>query len=173
MKMDTNRYNCKAAGFYSLTPEGKDYITFMENSKKETIMDILKDLRKRNPDEIIFLLIDNFPSHKTNDVKKLTKEINIELCFLPPYSPQLQPIEKVWYKNKRDNMQYKIDNFEDFETMTNEEKLEKLKEIVEESFYDAVKEKTMWNNVSNNYIKPIIKKLHLIHNSEMVLEIVS
>ena len=70
-------------------------------------------------------------------------------------------------------MQYKIDNFEDFETMTNEEKLEKLKEIVEESFYDAVKEKTMWNNVSNNYIKPIIKKLHPIHNSEMVLEIVS
>ena len=70
-------------------------------------------------------------------------------------------------------MQYKIDNFEDFETMTNEEKLEKLKEIVEESFYDAVKEKTMRNNVSNNYIKPIIKKLHPIHNSEMVLEIVS
>lgn len=35
MAMDTNRYDCKAAGFYSLTPEGKDYITFMENSKKK------------------------------------------------------------------------------------------------------------------------------------------
>ena len=34
MEMDTNKYVCKAAGFYSLTPEDNDYITFMENSKK-------------------------------------------------------------------------------------------------------------------------------------------
>ena len=50
-----NRYSCKAAGFYSLTPEGKDYITFMENSTKETIMNLFKDIRKQNPKEIIFL----------------------------------------------------------------------------------------------------------------------
>ena len=105
---DTNRYSCKAAGFYSLTPEGKDYITFMENSTKETIMNLFKDIRKQNLKEIIFLLIDNFSSHKANIVKNLAKELNIELCYLPPYSPQLQPIEKVWYKNKRDNMQYKL-----------------------------------------------------------------
>ena len=173
MEMDTNRYPCKAAGFYSLTPEGDDYITFMENSKKETIMDLLKELRKRNPDEIIFLLIDNFPSHKANDVKNLAIELNIELTFLPPYSPQLQPIEKVWYKIKRDNMQYKIDYIKDFKKMDKEQKLEKLKEIVEKSYYNAVKEKTMWDNVLNNYIKPTIKKLHPRYNSEVELEIVS
>lgn len=111
---DTNRYSCKAAGFYSLTPEGKDYITFMENSTKETIMDLLKDIRKQNPNKIIFLLIDNFRSHKADVVKNLAKELNIELCYLPPYSPQFQPIEKVWYKNKRDNMQYKIDKIKNF-----------------------------------------------------------
>jgi len=109
MATDTNKYSCKAAGFYSLTPEGKDYITFMENSKKETIMDLLKDIREQNPTKIIFLLIDNFSSHKADVVKNLAKELNIELCYLPSYSPQLQPIEKIWYKNKRDNMQYKID----------------------------------------------------------------
>ena len=170
MEMDTNRYPCKAAGFYSLTPEGKDYITFMENSTKETIMDILKDIRKRNTDEIIFLLIDNFSSHKATDVKNLAKELNIELCFLPPYSPQLQPIEKVWHKNKRDNMKYKIDKFEDFEKMSKEEKLDKLKEIVEKTFYETVEKKTMWDNVLYNYIKPIIKKLHPRYNSEVKLE---
>ena len=47
------------------------------------------------------------------------------------------------------------------------------KEIVENSFYDAVKSKTMWNKVSNNYIKPTIKKLHPRYNSEVKLEIVS
>lgn len=145
----------------------------MENSTKETIMDLLKDIRKQNPKEIIFLLIDNFSSHKADDVKNLAKELNIELCYLPPYSPQLQPIEKVWYKNKRDNMQYKIDKIKNFKKMDKDEKLNKLKEIVENSFYKTVKSKTMWNKVLNNYIKPPIKKLHPRYNSEVKLEIVN
>lgn len=136
-------------------------------------MDLLKDIRKQNPKEIIFLLIDNFSSHKADDVKNLAKELNIELCYLPPYSPQLQPIEKVWYKNKRDNMQYKIDKIKNFKKMDKDEKLNKLKEIVEDSFYKTVKSKTMWNKVLNNYIKPPIKKLHPRYNSEVKLEIVN
>ena len=136
-------------------------------------MDLLKDIRKQNPKEIIFLLIDNFSSHKANIVKNLAKELNIELCYLPPYSPQLQPIEKVWYKNKRDNMQYKIDKIKNFKKMDKDEKLNKLKEIVEDSFYKTVKSKTMWNKVLNEYIKPPIKKLHPRYNSEVKLEIVS
>ena len=172
MAMDTNRYSCKAAGFYSLTPEGKDYITFMENTKKETIMDLLKEIRKQNPEELIFLLIDNFSSHKADLVKNLAKVLNIELSYLPPYSPQLQPIEKLWYKIKRDNMKYKIDYIKNFAKMDKDEKLAKLKEIVENSFYKVVKHKTMWNKVLNNYIKPIIKKIHPRYNSDVKLEIV-
>ena len=38
--------------------------------------------------------------------------------------------------------------------MDKDEKLNKLKEIVENSFYNTVKSKTMWNKVLNNYIKP-------------------
>ena len=136
-------------------------------------MNLFKDIRKQNPEEIIFLLIDNFSSHKADVVKNLAKELNIELCYLPPYSPQLQPIEKVWYKNKRDNMQYKIDKIKNFKKMDKDEKLNKLKEIVENSFYNTVKSKTMWNKVLNEYIKPPIKKLHPRYNSEVKLEIVN
>lgn len=136
-------------------------------------MNLFKDIRKQNPKEIIFLLIDNFSSHKADIVKNLAKELNIELCYLPPYSPQLQPIEKVWYKNKRDNMQYKIDKIKNFKKMDKDEKLNKLKEIVENSFYKTVKSKTMWNKVLNEYIKPPIKKLHPRYNSEVKLEIVN
>ena len=123
--------------------------------------------------KLIFLLIDNFSSHKADIVKNLAKELNIKLCYLPPYSPQLQPIEKVWYKNKRDNMQYKIDKIKNFKKMDKDEKLNKLKEIVENSFYKTVKSKTMWNKVLNEYIKPPIKKLHPRYNSEIKLEIVN
>lgn len=52
------------------------------------------------------------------------------------------------------------------------EKLELLKSIVEKSYYEAVKSKTMWNKVLNNYIKTTIKKLHPRYNSDVKLEIV-
>ena len=135
-------------------------------------MNLFKEIRKQNPEEIIFLLIDNFSSHKADTVKDLAKELNIELCYLPPYSPQLQPIEKVWYKIKRDNMEYKIDSIKNFENMNKDEKLDILKDIVEDSFYKTVKSKTMWNKVLNNYIKPTIKKLHPRYNSDVKLEII-
>ena len=70
-------------------------------------------------------------------------------------------------------MQYKIDKIKNFKKMDKDEKLNKLKEIVENSFYNAVKSKTMWNKVLNNYIKPTIKKLHPRYNSEVKLEIVT
>ena len=69
-------------------------------------------------------------------------------------------------------MQYKIDKIKNFKKMDKDEKLNKLKEIVEDSFYKTVKSKTMWNKVLNNYIKPTINKLHPHYNSDMKLEIV-
>ena len=70
-------------------------------------------------------------------------------------------------------MQYKIDKIKNFKKMDKDEKLNKLKEIVENSFYKTVKSKTMWNKVLNEYIKPPIKKLHPRYNSEVELEIVN
>ena len=56
--------------------------------------------------------------------------------------------------------------------MDKDEKLDKLKEIFEKSYYELVKSKTMWNKVFNNYIKPTIKKLHPRYNSDVEVEIV-
>jgi hypothetical protein len=65
-RMAKNTYKVKsnAAGFYSMTPEGKDYLEYLENSKAVTIGKSFKNLRKLNPKGVIMLLIDNFPSHK-------------------------------------------------------------------------------------------------------------
>jgi len=68
--------------------------------KKETIVELLKEIKNVNQDSIIFLLIDNFPSHTSTLVKETAKELGIKLCFLPAYSPQLQPIEKYGIKEK-------------------------------------------------------------------------
>jgi len=46
-------------------------------------------------------ILDNFPSHKSEIVKKKAKELGIYLVYLPPYSPDLNPIEFIWKSIKR------------------------------------------------------------------------
>lgn len=49
-------------------------------------------------DKKVFLVVDGHPSHKANKVSQfIAKNKNrIELFFLPPYSPELNPDELVW-----------------------------------------------------------------------------
>jgi len=63
-----------------------------------SVCDFLKVLRAKNPDveETIYFVLDNGPSNKALTVRTLAKKLNIELVFLPPYSPNLNPIERLW-----------------------------------------------------------------------------
>ena len=51
-----------------------------------------------NPDEFKVMVLDNGAFHKA---KSLIIPANIALLFLPPYSPELNPAEKIWAKLKR------------------------------------------------------------------------
>ena len=44
----------------------------------------------------IWLVCDNASFHKTNYIIALAQSLNINLIFLPPYSPFLNPIENLW-----------------------------------------------------------------------------
>ena len=83
MKKNSNRTTRKVAGSYSLTENGVDDLFFMDNSKKETIVECLESLRERNPKGVILIIIDNFSSHRSDLVQDVAKELNIELCYLP------------------------------------------------------------------------------------------
>ena len=89
-------------------PMSNDYLEFVENQKSVTLVDYLENLRNVNPEGVILLLIDNFSAHKTDMVLDKAKELNFELCFLPTYSPQLQPIEKIWKDIKHELALFKI-----------------------------------------------------------------
>jgi transposase len=56
---------------------------------------LLKKLRKGH---VIFM--DNVQFHKNTEVKKLIESTGAKLVFLPPYSPDFSPIEKMWSKIK-------------------------------------------------------------------------
>ena len=53
----------------------------------------LRELSKRCPDDFILLAVDSAAWHTT---KNLIIPDNIELFFLPPATPEMNPIEQIW-----------------------------------------------------------------------------
>jgi len=51
------------------------------------------------PGDIV--IADNLSSHKDSDAQEIIEQRGATLLFLPPYSPDLNPIEKLWSKVKQ------------------------------------------------------------------------
>jgi len=63
----------------------------------DSICDILRAIRAKNPDDKkITLIMDNAAYNRSKKVKILAKKLKIKLLYLPPYSPNLNPIERLW-----------------------------------------------------------------------------
>jgi transposase len=48
------------------------------------------------------VVLDNHPAHKTTTIRTLAKNLDLELLFLPPYKPEMNPIESLWSVIKHD-----------------------------------------------------------------------
>ena len=64
----------------------------------ENFQIFLDELSSENPKTLMIMVLDNGAFHKA---KKLKIPVNIKLVFLPPYSPELNPAEKIWGRFKR------------------------------------------------------------------------
>ena len=89
---------------------GFDTIMFPIHTKTEDFCQFLQEIRNNNPINRICLILDNFATHEANGVRKKAKDLNIELIYLPPYSPDLNPIEYLWKSIKRDVSISEIEN---------------------------------------------------------------
>ncbi len=103
---------------------GQDNIEFPNRTKSDDFCEFLMTVRNNNPLNRICLVLDNFPTHKAKSVKKKACELNIELIYLPPYSPDLNPIEYLWKSIKR------------LISISHIESKQELIEIVRQSFLD-------------------------------------
>jgi transposase len=54
---------------------------------------------KLRPGDVV--VMDNLSAHKVAGVEELIQAAGAELLYLPPYSPDLNPIEKAWAKLKQ------------------------------------------------------------------------
>lgn len=63
----------------------------------ESISAFLTQLQATNPKaKKIHIIWDNAGYHKSEKMREFVKDSNIQLHFLPPYSPNLNPIERLW-----------------------------------------------------------------------------
>ena len=99
MVKDTSKYRANTFGFYALN--GKSVIQFHDRSRKEHVCRFLAAIRRRNPKRRIILILDNFPAHHAKKVLRKARNLRIRLAFLPPYSPDLNPIEFIWKSIRR------------------------------------------------------------------------
>lgn len=68
-----------------------------ETVNKSSICDLLRAIRQKSPDEKnVYLVLDNARYNRAKTVKKLAKKLKIKILYLPPYSPNLNPIERLW-----------------------------------------------------------------------------
>ena len=69
--------------------------TTVERFKRYLETDLLPHLNGNS-----VLIMDNMKSHHAKAVKKLLDSSGVRYIYLPPYSPDLNPIEKLWSKAK-------------------------------------------------------------------------
>lgn len=87
-------------------------VLFNGNCNTNTMNIWLKDhlLPDLNPGSVI--VMDNAAFHKSQETRDIIKEAGCFVLFLPPYSPHLNPIEKLWANIKR-AWKYEETNFLD------------------------------------------------------------
>lgn len=62
----------------------------------QAIISFLKDLEAANPYKTIHIICDNGRSNKNKDIRQYLETSRIKIHYLPPYSPNLNPIERLW-----------------------------------------------------------------------------
>ncbi len=67
----------------------------------------LREVSDRHPDEFILMVMDGAGWHKAN---ALMVPNNMALFFLPPYSPQLNPVEHIWESIRENGFRNEVFN---------------------------------------------------------------
>jgi transposase len=89
------RYN--VLGVYCTQTHQHLFIVTEDNINQDTVIDLLQQLRAKHPERAkIYLVLDNASYNKTIRVREQAKASQITLKYQPPYSPNLNLIERLW-----------------------------------------------------------------------------
>lgn len=103
--------SCNTTILSSIRLNGKTaHTVYQGGTTAERFTEYLKNilLPTLSGDDII--VMDNMRFHHAKAVKKILDESGIQYLYLPPYSPDLNPIEKMWSKIKAYLRKVKVRN---------------------------------------------------------------
>ncbi len=111
-----------------------------ETINGENMIEFLRDLEASSPASKIHVICDNGRSNKNKAVQAYLQTSKIEIHYLPPYSPNLNPIERLW-KIMREKNTYNrcYNNFESFSKIIRNfffEDIPKMAKILEKRITD-------------------------------------
>jgi transposase len=101
LKTNSGRNRLNILGAYS--PDERDLISLegRESCDAKRVAQLLEKIRAANPGKRLLIVLDNAPYNHAGAVIEAAKRLRIALLYLPPYSPNLNLIERFWKFLKR------------------------------------------------------------------------
>lgn len=87
------------------------YTIYQGGTTRNKFVDYLSHVLAPTLQEGDIVIMDNLQTHHANAVKEVIENLNIKVMYLPPYSPDLNPIEKMWSKIKSILRKRKVRDF--------------------------------------------------------------
>jgi transposase len=113
------RYN--ATGAYEPIEHNLVSIEGEDNVSQKTVCKLLHKIRYRSGKLPVTLVLDNAAYNRSQKVKALAVKLNIDIEYLPPYSPNLNLIERYWKFLKSECLNAKFyENFAAFKSAISE-----------------------------------------------------
>jgi hypothetical protein len=94
--------NKKITVFGAMLLNGNDVAMVSEGSKAGDFVRFLGAVRDENPTVTLVLILDNARIHHAKVTREECEKLGIKLVHLPPYSPDLNPIEFAWKDGKKE-----------------------------------------------------------------------
>jgi transposase len=101
LKSSSGRRRYNVLGAFSVT--GTDLVTITNEAyiNSDTIVALLSKLKQEYPDIPFTLIMDNARYQRCHKVTEQAKMLGVDILFLPPYSPNLNLIERLWKFTKK------------------------------------------------------------------------
>jgi len=96
LKTNSGRNRLNVLGAYSPDDQTLEAIEGTESCDAELVCRLLRKLRAVNPNKVLLVVLDNARYQRARRVRALARRLRIRLLFLPPYSPNLNLIERFW-----------------------------------------------------------------------------
>lgn len=96
LKTNSGRNRFNVLGAYSPDDHSLLSLEGTVSCDAELVCQLLHKLRAANGDKHLLVVLDNARYQRASVVQALAKDLQIEVLFLPPYSPNLNLIERFW-----------------------------------------------------------------------------